>query len=70
MPQFTHTVRRDSDGEGGIKSMPKGFYADAYAFLGLSIIGLLVSLTMHYVIVPGWRTRVKTMKQLEQDHRT
>ncbi|MEC7058921.1 MAG: EF-hand domain-containing protein, partial [Candidatus Thermoplasmatota archaeon] len=57
-----------SDGEGGIKSMPKGFYADAYAFLGLSIIGLLVSLTMHYVIVPGWRTRVKTMKQLEQDH--
>ena len=23
---------------------------------------------MHYVIVPGWRTRVKTMKQLEQDH--
>ena len=57
-----------SDGEGGIKSMPKGFYGDAYAFLGLSIIGLLVSLTMHYVIVPGWRTRVKTMKQLEQDH--
>ena len=57
-----------SDGEGGIKSMPKGFYPDAYAFLGLSIIGLLVSLTMHYVIVPGWRTRVKTMKQLEQDH--
>ena len=57
-----------SDGGGGIKSMPKGFYADAYAFLGLSIIGLLVSLTMHYVIVPGWRTRVKTMKQLEQDH--
>ena len=57
-----------SDGEGGIKSMPKGFYGDAYAFLGLSIIGLLVSLTMHYVIVPGWRTRAKTMKQLEQDH--
>ena len=57
-----------SDGEGGLKSMPKGFYADAYAFLGVSIIGLLVSLTMHYVIVPGWRTRVKTMKQLEKDH--
>ncbi|MGB2507147.1 MAG: EF-hand domain-containing protein, partial [Candidatus Poseidoniaceae archaeon] len=57
-----------SDGEGGIKSMPKGFYADGYAFLGLSIIGLIVSLTMHYVIVAGWRTRVRTMKQLEQDH--
>ena len=46
---------------------PKDSTRDAYAFLGLSIIGLLVSLTMHYVIVPGWRTRVKTMKQLEQD---
>jgi Ca2+-binding EF-hand superfamily protein/ribosomal protein S27AE len=57
-----------SDGDGGIKSMPKGFYPDAYGFLGLSVIGLLVTLTMHYVIVPGWRTRVKTMKQLEQDH--
>ena len=57
-----------SDGEGGLKSMPKAFYWDAYLGLGVSIIGLLVSLTMHYVIVPGWRTRVKTMKQLEQDH--
>ena len=57
-----------SDGEGGIKSMPKGFYADGYLGLGLAIVGLIVSLTMHYVIVAGWRTRVKTMKQLEQDH--
>ena len=57
-----------SDGDGGLKSMPKGFYPDAYLGLGFSIIGLLVSLTMHYVIVPGWRTRAKTMKQLEQDH--
>ena len=57
-----------SDGEGGIKSMPLGFYWDAFLGLGISIIGLLVSLTLHYVIVPGWRTRSKAMKQLEQDH--
>ena len=57
-----------SDGEGGIKSMPKGLYPDGYAALGISIIGLIVSLTMQYVIVAGWRTRAKTMKQLEQDH--
>ena len=57
-----------SDGDGGMKSMPKGFYWDAFLGLGFSIIGLLVSLTMHYVIVPGWRTRSKAMKQLEQDH--
>ena len=57
-----------SDGDGGLKSMPKAFYPDAYLGLGVSIIGLLVSLTMHYVIVPGWRKRMKTMKQLEQDH--
>jgi len=57
-----------SDGEGGIKSMPKGFYADGYLGLGLATVGLIVSLTMHYVIVAGWRTRLKTMKQLEQDH--
>ena len=57
-----------SDGEGGLKSMPKAFYWDAYLGLGVSIIGLLVSLTLHYVIVPGWRTRSKAMKQLEQDH--
>jgi hypothetical protein len=47
--------------------MPKGFYWDGILFLLLSIGGLCASLFIHLVKAPGWRARVKAMKEVAGD---
>jgi calcium-binding protein CML len=54
-------------GENGASSMPKGFYWDGILFLLLSIGGLCASLFIHLVKAPGWRARVKAMKEVAGD---
>jgi len=51
-------------GENGASSMPKGFYWDGILFLLLSVAGLCASLFIHLVKAPGWRARVKAMKEV------
>ena len=51
-------------GENGASSMPKGFYWDGILFLLLSVAGLCASLFVHLVKAPGWRARVKAMKEV------
>jgi len=51
-------------GENGVSSMPKGFYWDGILFLLLSVAGLCASLFIHLVKAPGWRARVKAMKEV------
>ena len=47
--------------------MPKGFYWDGILFLLLSVAGLCASLFVHLVKAPGWRARVKAMKEIADD---
>ena len=54
-------------GENGASSMPKGFYWDGILFLLLSVAGLCASLFVHLVKAPGWRARVKAMKEVADD---
>jgi len=54
-------------GENGASSMPKGFYWDGILFLLLSVAGLCASLFVHLVKAPGWRERVKAMKEVADD---
>jgi calcium-binding protein CML len=54
-------------GENGASSMPKGFYWDGILFLLLSVAGLCGSLFVHLVKAPGWRARVKAMKEVADD---
>lgn len=54
-------------GENGASSMPMGFYWDGILFLLLSVAGLCGSLFVHLVKAPGWRARVKAMKEVADD---
>ena len=52
---------------GEASSMPAGFYWDGLLFMALGTAGLIGSMVMHFVIVPGWRARAKAMKEVEDD---
>ena len=52
---------------GDSSSMPAGFYWDGILFMVLGGIGLIASLATHLAVVPGWRARVKAMKEVEDD---
>ena len=42
--------------------MPGGFYPDAVVAMILAGCGLIWSLYTHLILAPGWRARVKAMK--------
>tara|TARA_B100000459_G_scaffold145594_1_gene110215 strand:+ start:1085 stop:2986 length:1902 start_codon:yes stop_codon:yes gene_type:complete len=52
---------------GDASSMPAGFYKDGLFFMALGAAGLIGSMIMHFVVVPGWRARSKAMKEVEDD---
>ena len=52
---------------GDSSSMPAGFYIDGIIMMVLGLAGLIGSLAMHFVIVPGWRARAKAMKEVSDD---
>ena len=52
---------------GESDSMPAGFYWDGILMMVLGTVGLLGSLAMHFVVVPGWRARSKAMKEVSDD---
>ena len=52
---------------GDASSMPAGFYWDGILFMILGMIGMISSLVFHLAIIPGWRARVKAMKEVEDD---
>jgi Ca2+-binding EF-hand superfamily protein/RNA polymerase subunit RPABC4/transcription elongation factor Spt4/uncharacterized membrane protein len=52
---------------GDSSSMPAGFYIDGIIMMVLGLAGLIGSLVMHFVIVPGWRARAKAMKEVSDD---
>ena len=52
---------------GESASMPAGFYWDGILMMVLGTVGLLGSLAMHFVVVPGWRARSKAMKEVSDD---
>lgn len=52
---------------GESSSMPAGFYWDGILMMVLGTVGLLGSLAMHFVVVPGWRARSKAMKEVSDD---
>jgi Ca2+-binding EF-hand superfamily protein/RNA polymerase subunit RPABC4/transcription elongation factor Spt4 len=52
---------------GDSSSMPAGFYLDGIVFMILGLMGLIGSLAMHFVVVPGWRARSKAMKEVSDD---
>ena len=52
---------------GEASSMPAGFYWDGLLLMALGAAGLIGSMAMHFVIVPGWRARAKAMKEVEED---
>ena len=52
---------------GDSSSMPAGFYWDGILMMVLGTVGLLGSLAMHFVVVPGWRARSKAMKEVSDD---
>ena len=54
-------------GSNGSLSMPMGFYWDGILLMVLSTVGLGASLFLHLVRVPGWRARVKAMKEFDED---
>ena len=54
-------------GEGGEISMPAGFYWDGILFIVVGTIGLIGSLVTQYSLVPGWRARVKAMRDNESE---
>ena len=54
-------------GEGGEISMPAGFYWDGILFIVVGTIGLIGSLVTQYSLVPGWRARLKAMRDNESE---
>tara|TARA_S200000501_G_scaffold257842_1_gene241628 strand:- start:1313 stop:3349 length:2037 start_codon:yes stop_codon:yes gene_type:complete len=52
---------------GKASSMPGGFYWDAIALMALAGVGLIWSLYTHLVRAPGWRARVKAMKEVDDE---
>ena len=52
---------------GKASSMPGGFYWDAIALMALAGAGLIWSLYTHLIRAPGWRARVKAMKEVDDE---
>ena len=52
---------------GEASSMPAGFYWDGLLFMIIGAAGMIGSMVMHFVIVPGWRARSKAMKEVVDD---
>ena len=52
---------------GKASSMPGGLYPDAIVALVLTGCGLIWSLYTHLILAPGWRARVKAMKDVDDD---
>ena len=52
---------------GKSSSMPGGFYWDAIALMVLAGAGLVWSLYTHLILAPGWRARVKAMKDVDDE---
>ena len=52
---------------GKASSMPGGFYWDAILFMVLAGTGLVWSLYTHLILAPGWRARVKAMKDVDDE---
>ena len=52
---------------GKASSMPGGFYWDAIALIVLAGAGLIWSLYTHLILAPGWRARVKAMKDVDDE---
>ena len=52
---------------GKASSMPGGFYWDGIALMVLAGVGLIWSLYTHLILAPGWRARVKAMKDVDDE---
>ena len=52
---------------GKSSSMPGDFYWDAILFMVLAGAGLVWSLYTHLILAPGWRARVKAMKDVDDE---
>lgn len=52
---------------GKASSMPGGFYLDAIVLMVLAGCGLVWSLYTHLILAPGWRARVKAMKDVDEE---
>lgn len=52
---------------GKASSMPGGFYWDAIVLMVLAGCGLVWSLYTHLIVAPGWRARVKAMKDVDEE---
>ena len=52
---------------GKASSMPGGLYIDAIVALILAGCGLVWSLYTHLILAPGWRARVKAMKDVDDE---
>ena len=52
---------------GKASSMPGGFYWDAILLMLLAGVGLIWSLYTHLILAPGWRARVKAMKDVDDE---
>ena len=52
---------------GKASSMPGGFYWDAIALMVLAGCGLVWSLYTHLILAPGWRARLKAMKDVDEE---
>ena len=52
---------------GKASSMPGGLYLDAVVALVLAGCGLIWSLYTHLILAPGWRARVKAMKDVDDE---
>jgi hypothetical protein len=52
---------------GKASSMPGKFYWDAVVLMTLAGAGLVWSLYTHLILAPGWRARVKAMKDVDSD---
>ena len=52
---------------GKASSMPGAFYWDAVVLMTLAGAGLIWSLYTHLILAPGWRARVKAMKDINED---
>ena len=52
---------------GKASSMPGGLYPDAVVALVLAGCGLIWSLYTHLILAPGWRARVKAMKDVDDE---
>ncbi|MGB0787203.1 MAG: EF-hand domain-containing protein [Candidatus Poseidoniaceae archaeon] len=52
---------------GKASSMPGGLYPDAIVALVLAGCGLIWSLYTHLILAPGWRARIKAMKDVDDE---